>query len=430
MSNQWSDNLRKRMENHQEPSSDELWMDIVQALKQESSQTAAPKQNRILLWSKRLGVVAAILLLIVFIGNYLITENSQELQIVTQDTQAPYKQQNDSFTSGGKGDRPMMANSSDGVLCHPKKAVTISVSKESLHRGDVGNLIAKAEERVEAERNDSKEGVETKRKETDSRSNSEKEDRGSNTEFGIEPPLPIIRKKNVTAKWEASLYTSNISSNLAKSNEGYDSFVVGDVPLEGNEDQGIEGEDPYNDILVQNKYREIYTDIKHRQPIAIGLSANYNIDDKWSLTSGLTYIILSSELRSGSDSHYYTSKQTLHNIGIPLNINYKVWKSKKVSIYLSAGGLVEKNVSAKLTTDYIVDNQEKTKKDDKISVEQLQWSLNSSLGVQYNISSKVGLYVEPGVSYYIKNGSEIETIYKEKPLNLSLRLGLRFSLNE
>ena len=47
--------------------------------------------------------------------------------------------------------------------------------------------------------------------------------------------------------------------------------------------------------------------------------------------------------------------------------------------------------------------------------------------MQLNLSSVVGLYVEPGVSYYFDNGSSVSNIYKEKPLNFNLEFGLRFS---
>lgn len=37
------------------------------------------------------------------------------------------------------------------------------------------------------------------------------------------------------------------------------------------------------------------------------------------------------------------------------------------------------------------------------------------------------MYVEPGISYYFDDGSPISTIYKEKPVNFNLNLGLRFT---
>lgn len=434
MSNQWPNNLRKRMETHQEPSPEGLWEDIERIMQQESSIAIPPKQNKILLWSKRIGAIAAVILVILLIRNYLMIENSQKLQIITQKKQTPHEHKNNLSTDQENGSEFITGNRSNRVFSYAKRNIAVSVPKESLYSKDESSLIAKVEEKeehkAESERENSHSESNIEKKTYDSRPSSKKRNQDNKKAIDQNTYSPVIERKNKYTKWEASVYGSNISSNSAKKNEGYGSFVSGGVLPEGTDEDLILGEDPQSDIFIQNKYREVYTDIKHRQPIIIGVSANYNIDDKWSLISGLTYTILSSQLRSGSDSYYYTSKQTLHNIGIPLNINYNVWKSKKVSIYLSAGGLVEKNVSGNLTTDYIIDDQLKSSQEDKISIDQLQWSINAAVGVQYNLSQKVGLYAEPGVSYYFKNGSEVETIYKEKPLNLSLRFGLRFSLNK
>ena len=64
------------------------------------------------------------------------------------------------------------------------------------------------------------------------------------------------------------------------------------------------------------------------------------------------------------------------------------------------------------------------------TVKPLQWSANASMGMQFNINKTVGLYAEPGISYYFDNGSDIKTIYGDKPLNFNLNVGLRFRLND
>lgn len=92
--------------------------------------------------------------------------------------------------------------------------------------------------------------------------------------------------------------------------------------------------------------------------------------------------------------------------------------------------MVEKNISGRLSTDYVVNGKLESTDEEQISINRLQWSLNSSIGIEYNLFSKIGLYAEPGVIYYFKNGSGIETIYKEKPMNINFRVGLRFSLGD
>ena len=55
--------------------------------------------------------------------------------------------------------------------------------------------------------------------------------------------------------------------------------------------------------------------------------------------------------------------------------------------------------------------------------------LLSELELIVLLSELLGIYAEPGFSYYFDNGSFVETVYRERPFNFSLSLGLRFNLN-
>ena len=85
--------------------------------------------------------------------------------------------------------------------------------------------------------------------------------------------------------------------------------------------------------------------------------------------------------------------------------------------------MAEKCISGKLNT------KELSGKDisEDVSVKPLQWPLNGALGAQYNITPKMGIFVEPGVVYFFNDGSKVETIRKETPFNFNLQLGLRIS---
>ncbi|KAA6312995.1 hypothetical protein EZS27_036160, partial [termite gut metagenome] len=52
---------------------------------------------------------------------------------------------------------------------------------------------------------------------------------------------------------------------------------------------------------------------------------------------------------------------------------------------------------------------------------------SGNVGVQYNVSKSVSAYLEPGVAYFFDDGSEVQTIRKERPLNLNIRVGMRLS---
>lgn len=214
--------------------------------------------------------------------------------------------------------------------------------------------------------------------------------------------------------------SGSTSSALNKNSTG--DFLAGT----GSEDSNWE-DCPLADILLYNQGKEVKTDIKHRLPIRAGISLAYKINERVSLESGLTYANLTSDMREGSDSYYFTGEQTLHYVGIPLNVRYELISWKGLEVYASSGLLAEKCVSGKLEKEYVLNHQVEKKETQDLDEKPLQWSVNASAGLQYNISPSVGLYAEPDVSYYFKDGTSIKTIYKDKPLNFNLNLGIRFT---
>lgn len=189
-------------------------------------------------------------------------------------------------------------------------------------------------------------------------------------------------------------------------------------------------DNPMLGILLFNQGAEIETQIKHKLPVRFGLTFAYGLNSRLSIESGLTYTILMSDIKEGSKNNYYTGNQTLHYIGIPLNVRYKVFSWKKLDLYASAGVLTEKRVAGKIDKNYVLQNNtEKTEKE-TIASHPFQFSANIGAGIQYSLTHRVGLYVEPGMSYYFDDNSPVETIYKEKPLNFNLNLGLRLTFGK
>ena len=137
--------------------------------------------------------------------------------------------------------------------------------------------------------------------------------------------------------------------------------------------------------------------------------------------------MLHSQLQSGSKNYYYLSNQPLHSIGVPVKVNFNIWENRWFLFYVSGGMMIEKCVDGHITTDYVM-NDRATSDTEPISTKPLQWSLNAAVGAQFNILPQLGLYVEPGGSFYFDDGTTIENIYKEKPLNFSIELGLRVSI--
>lgn len=153
-------------------------------------------------------------------------------------------------------------------------------------------------------------------------------------------------------------------------------------------------------------------DIKHHQPISFGLSVRKALGKGFSLESGLTYTLLSSDAKLANDDHQI--EQKLHYIGIPLRANWNFLDKKLVTLYVSGGGMVEKCVYGKLGSE-------------KETVKPMQFSVSGAVGAQLNATKRVGIYVEPGVAYYFDDGSDIQTIRKENPFNFNIQAGIRLT---
>ena len=187
---------------------------------------------------------------------------------------------------------------------------------------------------------------------------------------------------------------------------------------------------PMLDMSSVNRDEETKTEYEHHLPIRIGLSVAYALTDRLSISSGLTYTRLSSDIKDASRESKYIGEQRLHYVGIPVNVSYKVASSRWISLYGTAGVLAEKCVSGTTDEGYVENNTMKYTNTQDISSKPLQMSVNAGVGIQFDIIDNVGIYAEPGLSYYFDDGSALQTIYKEKPLNFNLNVGVRFKLEK
>lgn len=156
---------------------------------------------------------------------------------------------------------------------------------------------------------------------------------------------------------------------------------------------------------------------KHDQPISFGLTFSYPLTSRLSIGTGVVYTKLNSSFASVMPDYQIHRHQTLHYVGIPLNLQIMVWQWHGLNTYLSVGGQADWNVKAKTNTDGV---------DQVMSKDRMQWSVGGGLGVQYNILPQLGVYVEPGIRYYFDNGSDVSNFFKNKPTDFHLELGLRF----
>lgn len=189
-------------------------------------------------------------------------------------------------------------------------------------------------------------------------------------------------------------------------------------------------DNPLLGIGIFNQGKSVKTEYKHRLPVRVGLNVAYRLTDRLSVESGVSYTRLSSDMKDGTKDNYSSGSQKLDYIGVPLNVKYSAFAYRRLSVYASAGLLTEKCVSGKATHEYVISGEKKKRETEDVAAKPWQLSVNAALGAQFDVLRNVGVYVEPGVSYYFDDRSQLSTIYKEKPLNFNLNLGVRYTIGK
>ncbi|MCI7651246.1 MAG: outer membrane beta-barrel protein [Prevotella sp.] len=232
------------------------------------------------------------------------------------------------------------------------------------------------------------------------------------------------RHEGAAARWtlSTSATTGMGASSVTNSTATYVEAV--------GPDDVIWADNPQLGIGIFNQGKSVKTEYKHRLPVRVGFNVAYRLTDRLSVESGVSYTRLSSDMKDGTKDNYSSGSQKLDYIGVPLNVKYRAFGYRRLSVYASAGLLTEKCVSGKTTHEYVISGEKKKHEAEDVAAKPWQLSVNAALGAQFDVLRNVGVYVEPGVSYYFDDRSTLSTIYKEKPLNFNLNLGVRYTIGK
>lgn len=170
------------------------------------------------------------------------------------------------------------------------------------------------------------------------------------------------------------------------------------------------------------------TRTNHHQPIKAGVSLRIPLSDRWSISTGLTYSYLSSDISQETGNSRMETKQKLHYVGIPINANYSVLRTNRLNLYASAGVEIEKLASGKQDTEHYEGDTFTKATSENVKESRPQFTGNVAVGAEYRIVNQLSVYAEPGLAYHFDNGSAVDNIYKDKPLNLNVQVGLRWEL--
>ena len=481
MTEDWKKQMQQKMADYRESDIDVSWEEIEQALDANRKQAldANKKQARVVpLWTKRVAA-AAVILLIAGGGYWMLQDQRKEMaqQAEMGPQAAMAKNQPETPQSGSVAQAiATLKDEAAQTVVTPEKEDTQMPQDVTAQQDEVtpqpeatpqdeatpqGDATPEPEVTPQASASQAEAALPTEKTAASPTPTHQHQASPAPTHHQTIYPSDLRRRTAPSNRLTAKVYLSNTMASanslsldyiqsLSYNNQNGNSFNGGDngqdgkTSISGNYGQdgkdgkngsdgtttengedgkdGVNGEYGEDDLEnMDPAYKTVQTAEKahHHQPIRFGFSLRYRFDDRWSVESGLTYTRLSADITNTVDGQTTATEQRLNYIGIPLNVQYLMWGSRYVNVYVAAGGLVEKMVKGSRTTQGTSNS---------VSIHPLQVSVNGALGAEFKFTEGLSLYAEPALNYYFDNHSAIPTFYQEKPLNFNLNLGLRFNL--
>ena len=454
--NDWTNKLRDQLADYQEPVSRDLWAGIEQSLAQKTGHQEVTGPGKIIhinTWKRWSAAAAAVALLGVG-GSYVYFHQeedklvSSQLAMVTDkpSASAVAKNLHPAENASENGARNSLDSRDDNVGLGMKRSPKQTVEGKNAGRqllADQTVLLSSASENEVMPTSENElmvasvdsQPVSTAEEKTESNLQQDSQARQNQKEKSIDnlfgntvvADAYHFSHHKETAGWSMKLYAENLSPNLGLSTSD-DSFASSGSDVLADPMPGVVP-DPtiggVNDIdYLMASYKEVRKtykgEAKHHAPVSVGLQVAFGIAPRLSLSSGFVYTRTSSDFYPYAPHNNYNVHQVLHYVGIPVGLNYELWKSGGFHAYVMAGAEADLNVKN--------DTEEEGVKKENAKRDRVQFSGKASLGAQYDITPNVGLYIEPGAKYYIDNGSEIENTFKDKKLNFNFQFGLRFNL--
>ena len=184
----------------------------------------------------------------------------------------------------------------------------------------------------------------------------------------------------------------------------------------------------YNDIEKVEQESETH----HLQPVSFGVLTSFSLSPKLNIETGVVYTYLSSETTSKSEDFKNSEKAQFHYLGVPINLNYTILSLNKLNVFISAGGMIEKDLYGKIKYSdekrmEAVDGGYTTTSLTKIKQRNPQFSVAGGVGITYPLYDKIKLFGKVGGRYYFDAKNEYKTYYSDEKFGLDLQLGIKFN---
>ena len=457
MSNKdWTSKLRDQMTDYQEPVKHDLWAGIAQSLAQNqpvAGENGVPENHPVkrvekepkarVVTLKRWSAAAAAVALLGIGGSYVYLHqedveqgNAQLASLASSEASSASSAASSSLSAASSSlsasssshskQVPLLA--ADNKSADSKSRQKAASSAASLLSSDYASVPVQSAapmndegETMVAVASDEAPLVASKYKSAESAQSQAEPNSSSSYHFSRNSEVAGVSMKLYAENLGAGMGNVNSGSNIV--NRYSDSGVMAD-PMPGvYPDPSVGGSNDV-DYLMAAAYKALQKSpqgkAKHHAPVSVGMQIAFGVAPRLSLSTGVVYTRTSSDFYPYAPNNDYNVHQVLHYVGIPVGLNYELWRSGGFHAYVMAGAEAAYNV--KNDTDEDGTRKQDAKRD------RVQFSGKASLGAQYDISPSVGLYIEPGAKYYFDNGSDVENTFKDKKLNFNLQFGLRFNL--
>lgn len=402
----WTKQLRNQLANHEVAAPDDLWDGIEAALVQQPK----PRPSRFVLW-RRWSAAAAVAAVLLGGGFWLWHDGSRSVTTkpASADVSLASTAEPSSVVSESAPERPSTTApvpSNQAVAKKKKQRPLIAQTDVSEEQEEVSGVQPVVKQTSSASDKENTQGAQSSHVVKPDRKTAMQTQRHQ-----VEERLAKIRKKGPSI----GLYAMN-----GMGGQTHLSPVRMDAAMVKQFAGVYEKSNMSKAQLDEPVYLQGYEDRQyHHRPLCYGLTLGYPLTDWLSFSVGLVYTKLTSDFTSVMRAQRVEQQQVLHYVGVSYAFNYRLWNYKNLRTYVSTGVQADFNVSTHFETEGVSQH---------LDNDRTQWSLRGSLGVQYNLLPQIGIYVEPGLSYYPDNGSHIQNYFKDKPLDVSLQFGIRLNV--
>ena len=441
MNEQWRTNMREKLDGHRQAAPLLSWDEV------ERRAAAVEKSAKVAAWGRRAMAAAAVVICLCGVAaTLLLLNNGQNAQQVAnlERHYAPQhnttKLANNANAAGHYTETGQGTNTNNMAGSYNKANYYACDNRNIVNTSHGTNLYAAVPDEYQQKATQPQTNIETttdtKQQITDytSKNSTDNAPRGKQTTttqpkrtdnlpVGVTQTTPKPAK--VAGAWMAKAYVSGGALGANNSQMQHPTLATARTYGE-TADEAVRNSEY---VRLDNASPTVETKAHHRQPLRVGAAVRYTLSNRWSIDAGLTYARHRSDITRKMGNVVNETQQTLHYLGVPLNVNYRIAGNRRFNVYAAAGVMGEKLLKGKRKTVAQYEDMPDEVQTESVKESRAQLSVNAAIGAEYKIDDRLSVFAEPGISHYFDNGSELSSIYKERPTNFNLNVGLRFCVN-